>query len=135
MATWKLTLAKPDRYGRKQVRTVNLAIDIRDFKDKAGFVWLLMAANPDLSIRNLQEVLEAVDEKHMRPLGWLSRRRWLFHGTGTSHGKGNRDGLDGRAYRIMRENRGVSSRKMSRILLAAGIRRSRDWVLKHYPLI
>jgi hypothetical protein len=126
--TWTLTLDEPDRYGRKQVRTVNLTIDVRDFKDRAGFAWLLMAANPHLSVRDLQAVLANVGEQHERPLGWISRRRWLFHGTAKPGVKRNVDGLDGKAANIMTANPHLSCRQLARLLREHGIDRSPEWV-------
>jgi hypothetical protein len=125
--TWTLTL-EPDRYGREQTRTVNLTIDIRDFKDKAGFAYLVMAANPHLSVRDIQEVLAGVGEQHERPVGWISRRRWLFHGTGKTGPKRDSDGRDETARRIMEENPRLSSRQMVYLLRKSGIGRSREWV-------
>jgi hypothetical protein len=129
--TWTLTLGEPDRYGREQARTVNLTIDIRDFKDKAGFAYLLMAANPHLSVRDTQAVLAAVGEQHERPVGWISRRRWLFHGKGMVGAKRNADGKDEKARRIMEENPRLSSRQMAYLLRENGIRRSREWVRRN----
>jgi hypothetical protein len=128
--TWTLTL-EPDRYGREQTRTVNLTIDIRDFKDSAGFPYLLMAANPGLSVRDIQEVLLSVSDKLERPVGWISRRRWLFFGTGKSGPKRNADGNDEKAQRIMEENPRMSSRQLVSMLWENGVRRSREWVRKH----
>jgi len=129
--TWTLTLGEPDRYGREQTRTVNLTIDIRDFKDKAGFAWLVMAANPHLSVRDLQEVLANVGEEHERPVGWISRRRWLFHGTGKAGANANVDGLDEKAHKIMEENPRMSSLKLAYLLRKNGVPRSKEWVRKH----
>lgn len=129
--TWTLTLGEPDRYGREQTRTVNLTIDIRDFKDRAGFAYLVMAANPHLSVRDTQEVLAAVGEKHERPIGWISRRRWLFHGTGKTGPKRNADGKDEKARKIMKANPRLSSRQMVYLLRGNGIRRSREWVRRN----
>lgn len=126
--TWTLTLGEPDRYGQEQVRTVNLTIDIRDFKDKAGFAWLVMAANPHLSVRDTQAVLAAVGEQHERPIGWISRRRWLFHGTGKTGRKRNADGLDEKARKIMAENPRLSCRQQAYKLRERGINRSPEWV-------
>jgi len=107
--TWTLTLDEPDRYGREQSRTVNLTIDIRDFKDKAGFPYLVMAANPHLSIRDIQEVLASVAERLERPYGWLVRHRWLFHDPRRVGTKRDTDGKDADAQRIMEANPRVSS--------------------------
>ncbi len=126
--TWTLTLDKPDRYGREQVRTVNLTIDIRDFKERAGFAWLLMAANPHLSTSDIQEVLSNVGEQHTRPVGWISRRRWMFHGRRRAGAKTNSDGLDEKALKIMAENPHLSSRKLAQLLRKSGAHRSAEWV-------
>ena len=128
MKTWKLTYDDPDRYGRKRVRTVNRIIDIADFKDKAGFAWLVMAANPHLSVRETQDVLANVGEQHERPVGWISRRRWLFHGTGKPGMKRNADGQDEKARKIMEENPRLSNRRMAWLLRENGIDRSPEWV-------
>lgn len=129
--TWTLTLGELDRYGREQVRTVNLTIDIRGFKDRAGFAWLVMAANPHLSVRDIQEVLANVGEQHERPVGWISRHRWLFHGPGSAGGKPNADGLDEKALRIMEDNPRLSSRQMAHLLRENGVPRGKDWVIRH----
>ena len=129
--TWTLTLAEPDRYGREQVRTVNLTIDIRDFKDKAGFAWLVMAANPHLSVRDIQEVLANVGEQHERPRGWISRRRWLFHGSQRPGTRRNADGMDEKARELMAENPRLSNRQMSWLLKESGVPRSPEWVRKN----
>jgi hypothetical protein len=129
--TWTLTLDEPDRYGREQVRVVNLTIDIRDFKDRAGFAWLVMAANPHLSVREIQEVLANIGEQHERPVGWISRRRWMFHGKGKSGGRRNADGQAARARKIMDENPNLSTRQLARLLRDNGINRSPEWVRKN----
>lgn len=132
--TWKLTLGKLDRYGRKQVRTIKLTVDVLDFKDCAGFGLLLMAANPDLSSRDLQAVLTEVGPQHERPLGYISRRRWLFQGKGEAGRKSNADGLDEKARAIMAENPHKSSRQLAYLLREHGIPRSLDWVRKNRTL-
>lgn len=131
MKSWKLTYDEPDRYGRKRVRTVNRIIDIADFKDQAGFAYLLMAANPQLSVRDTQAVLSNIGEQHERPAGWISRRRWLFHGKGEAGRKPNADGQDKRAQQIMAENPHLSSRQTVYRLRKHGIRRDKNWVIKH----
>lgn len=128
--TWKFTL-EPDRYGREQSRDVNLTIDIRDFKDNAGFVYLLIAANPQLSIRDIQDIATAVNANHHRPVGWLSRRRWLFHGLGKPGLKPNIDGRDEQARALMAEHPNLSSRETVQLLRESGIVRSREWVRQH----
>ena len=130
MDTWTLALDEPDRYGRT-TRTVNLTIDIRDFKDRAGFAWLLMAANPHLSVRDTQDVLAQVGEQHERPIGWISRRRWLFHGKGNKGTQRNADENDERAREIMDANPHVSNRQLVCVLKTHGIIRSREYVRQH----
>jgi len=129
--TWTLTLGEPDRYGRGQVRTVNLTIDIRDFKDKAGFAWLVIAANPHPSVRDIQEVLASVGAQHERPVGWISRRIWLFRGKCKAGAKQNADGLDKKARNIMDRYPRLSARQIAYVLHASGVPRSPDWVRKH----
>lgn len=128
MKTWKLTYDEPDRYGRKRVRTVNRIIDIADFKDRAGFPYLLMAANPHLTVRDTQAVLANISDKLERPAGWISRRRWLFHGKGKTGRKANADGRDEKARKIMAENPRLSCRQMAYLLRRRGIIRSAEWV-------
>lgn len=134
--TWTLTI-EPDRHGRERVRTVNLTIDIRGFKDKAGFAYLLMAANPHLSLRDIQAVLANVDRHHERSIGWISRRIWLFRGKGERKrgAKPNADGQDEKARQIMAENPRLSSRQMAHLLRERGIRRSAEWVRENRVLI
>lgn len=133
MKTWKLTYDEPDRYGRK-VRTVNRTIDIADFTDRAGFAWLLMAANPHLSVREIQDVLSHIGEQHERPAGWISRRRWMFHGKGKTGAKRNADGKDEQARKILADNPHVSCAKASYLLRKQGIRRSAEWVRQNRVL-
>lgn len=130
--TWKFTLGKLDRYGRKQVRTVKLTIDVLDFKDRPGFAWLLIAANPDLSSRDIQAVLSEVGEQHERPHGWISRHRWLFYGKCKAGRKTNADGMDEKARQIMVENPHLSGRQVVYMLREQfGIRRTLNWVIKN----
>lgn len=127
---WTLTIT--NKRGREQTRTVNLTIDIRDFKDKAGFAYLVIAANPHLSLRDTQEVLAGVGEQHARPFGWIRRRRWMFHDTRTGVGqKPNADGKDEKARRIMAANPHLSNRQLVYLLKQHGIIRSREWVRKN----
>jgi hypothetical protein len=128
--TWTLTLDKRDRYGREQVRTVNLTIDIREFKERAGFAWLLMAANPHLSVRDIQEVLANVGEEHERPIGWISRRRWMFHGKGQPGCQVNpQQAAD--AQKIMDDNPTASARRLAAMFRAGGLPFSREYARKH----
>ena len=126
----KLTLT--DSRGREKTRTVNATIDIRDFKDKAGFAYLVIAANPHLSLRDIQEVLASVGEQHERPFGWIRRRRWMFHDPRSGVGqKPNADGKDEKARKIIAANPHMSARQLVYLLKQHGIIRSREWVRKN----
>jgi len=120
--------------GKEMTREVNFIIDIRDYKGRAGFPWLVMAANPHLSVSALWWWLWSEGGKNQRGESWIKRRRWLFQDPKTANGPGgqpNADGKDGRAVKIMRENPTMSARGLVRLLKENGIRRGKDWVLKH----
>jgi hypothetical protein len=68
---WTLTLT--DSRGREKTRTVNTTIDIRDFKDKAGFAYLVIAANPHLSVRQLVYLLK--QHGIIRSREWVRKNR------------------------------------------------------------
>jgi hypothetical protein len=121
-----------DWRGREVSREINLTLDIRDFKGRAGMPWLIMAANVHLSINELLEVMAAYG--YMRTRSWVSRRRWIFFDANyvrKAGGVRNADGQEARAYRIMGEHPHVSARELARILRKNGIRRGKDWVLKN----
>lgn len=120
--------------GKPQSRPVNFVIDIRDYKGRAGYPWLVIAANPHLSVYALWMWLLTEGGKNERGESWIKRRRWLFRDPEEVKGAGgiaNADGRDGRAVNIMRENLTMSSRNLVRLLKEKGIRRGKDWVLKH----
>jgi len=128
------TLRWGGEYGPEQTRPINYVIDVRDFKGRPGFPWLLIAANPHLSVNVLWMWLRSEDKKYERSQSWIYRRRWLFEDPEKANGVGrqpNVDGKDGRAIAIMRENPTLSARAMSRLLKEHGIVRNKDWVLKH----
>ena len=116
----------------KKVR-YRLDINASDFKGRAGLPWLIMAANPHLSINDLLAVMEEAFG-YYRTRSWVSRRRWIFSDAKHVRGSGgvrNADGQEGRAYQIMDQHPHVSARELARILRKNGIERGRDWVLKH----
>jgi hypothetical protein len=128
----KATFTWADWQGREISREVNLTLDIRNFKGRAGMPWLIMAANVHLSINDLLEVMAAYGYERTR--SWVSRRRWIFfdaHYVRNAGGVRNVDGQGARAYRIMDEHPHVSARELARILRENGIRRGKDWVLKN----
>jgi hypothetical protein len=107
-------------------------IDAREFKGRAGLPWLIMAANVNLSINQLLDVMAAYGCQRTR--SWVARRRWVFFDANyvrQSGGQADADGQQGRAYRLMDEHPSVSAREMVRVLRDAGIKRGKDWVLKH----
>jgi hypothetical protein len=52
--------------------------DILAFRDTPGFAYLLLAANPDVSIPNLHTILDAVGSHQTHSETWLYKRRFLF---------------------------------------------------------
>lgn len=127
----KTTFTWTDWQGREISREVNLTLDVRDFKGRAGMPWLIMAANVHLSINDLLEVMRAFGYERTR--SWVSRRRWIFFPADyvRNTARVNADGQDARASRIMAENPRASARELARILKKMGIRRGKDWVLRH----
>ena len=127
----KTTITWTDGRGREIRREVNLTLDVRDFKGRAGMPWLIMAANSHLSLNDLLEVMRAYGYERTR--SWVSRRRWIFLPADHVHNTArvNADGQDARAFRIMSENPRASARELARILERRGIRRGKDWVIKH----
>lgn len=117
---------------KKQKIKYRLDIDARDFKGRAGMPWLIMAANTHLSVSDLLDVMAHYGYERTR--SWVSRRRWIFFDANyvrQSGGVADADGQQARAYRIMDQHPSVSAREMVRILGKAGIKRGKDWVLKH----
>jgi hypothetical protein len=107
-------------------------LDAREFKGRAGMPWLIMAANVNLSIDKLLDVMSHYGYERTR--SWVSRRRWLFFDSNyvCQFGRAaDADGQQARAYRIMDQYPNVSSRELVRILGKAGVKRGKDWVLKH----
>jgi hypothetical protein len=107
-------------------------IDARDFKGRAGMPWLIMAANVHLSINQLLDVMAHYGYERTR--SWVERRRWIFFDENYVRQSGaaaDADGQQARAYKIMDKHPKVSARNMVRILREHGIKRGKDWVLKH----
>ena len=94
----------------------------------------MIAANPHLSVRVLSLWLLSEGESYERSESWIYRKRWLFRDPEKANRPGvqpNADGKDQRALKIMRENRTMSARGLSRLLKEHGIARNKDWVWKH----
>jgi hypothetical protein len=52
--------------------------NILAFRDTPGFAYLLLAANPDVSIPVLRQVLDAVGPHQEHPETWMYKRRDFF---------------------------------------------------------
>ena len=109
-------------------------IDAREFKGRAILPWLIMAANPHLSLNQLLDVMAHYGCEYERTRSWIGRRRWMTVDRGYVRQCGaaaDADGQQARAYRIMDQHPHVSARELVRILGKAGIKRGKTWVLKH----
>lgn len=106
----KTTMSWTNLRGKKETRVINHVIDIRDFRGTPGYSLLVVAANTNLSVRDIKSFLyvEARDLPLVqRPASWIQRRRWLFQQPGTDNYKSppsDRDGKHARACAIMAEN-------------------------------
>jgi hypothetical protein len=120
-----------DWRGKEQIREINTVINTDDFVGAPGHALLLIAANRHLSGFDLWRLLFTWDIQ--RSSSWIHRRRWLFQQPGTvnSRGRTNGDGKDARAVTIMRDNRTLSVRNLTRLLAENGIKRGKDWVRQH----
>ena len=124
----------PDRFGHVRKKTVNHVVNIKDFENTPGYVWLVIAANPQLSARDIQTVLRSAGPMHHRSESWINRHRWLFREEDTTVERGpgrNTDGLDGRAFAIIAENGNLSSRQLAGLMRANGVPRSPEWVRRN----
>lgn len=64
---------------KSKTMTVQTRIpDILTYRDTPGFAYLLLAANPQMSVSVLQTVLEAVGPHQKHPEAWMYKRRELF---------------------------------------------------------
>ena len=115
-------------------RSVNMAVDARTLIGTAGYPWAILAANPHLSTAEIELHLADAFEGAYRPPSWLQRKRWMFRPAGTKTSRGPRADIDGKAEQavaILRLHPGVSIRALVELLAADGIKRGRDWVMRH----
>ena len=133
MAEEKETLRFIDGHGREVTRPLNYVIDIRTFRETAGFALLFVAANTHLSVLEIWLALRR--QGIGRGRNWIQRRRWLFQPPGTVDRRANRDGKDGKALAIMAEYPTASLRYIVARLKEHGIRRGKDWVRKRRCLL
>jgi hypothetical protein len=131
----KATLWWEDWRGNKTTVDVNLVADARSVVGLAGYPWLIIAANPQLSNELIERYLRVCGiEGVERSKSWIQRRRWMFRRVEPGNTNGPTHDLDrnqARAVRIMRENTNLSARQLSRLLKENRIIRSREWVRKH----
>jgi hypothetical protein len=114
---------------------VNMIADARSFVGMAGYPWIIMAANPQLSNAVLDRYLRdcGIDGAERTP-SWLQRKRWMFRRVPAGNTNGStvdRDGKQARAVRIMREHPKMSLRQLVYLLKERGIIRKREWVRTH----
>lgn len=126
-----------NRRGKEETRVINHVIDIRDFRGTPGYSLLVVAANTNLSVRDIETFLREVEARELplveRGRNWVQRRRWLFQPPGTDNYKPQSD-LDGKhaqACAIMAANPTLSSRGLHWLLKEHGINRSREWCRHH----
>ena len=75
---------------RKTVTVQTRIPDIRVFRDLPIFAYLLLAANPDVSIPVLREVLKAAGPHQDHPKKWMYERRQLVLKPSIPHGVDDR---------------------------------------------
>jgi hypothetical protein len=127
--SYKITFR--DGRNRQIEKTVNCVIDIRDFADKAGFAWLMIAANPHLSLAEMRNALAIEGEQHERSASWIARRRWMFHTPKPVGAPKNRDRRDEQVLAFCAQHPKMSSRQIAGFLRTKGITRSATWVRTH----
>jgi hypothetical protein len=125
--TWKLKTT--DSHGRAVTKTVNIQLDLAGFKDCAVFPYLLMAANPHLSTRDIQDVASSFGDHQWRSETWIKTRRWMCSVDPTPVQE-SADGLDEQAQRILQKNPRMSARRIAAVLEANGILRTLQWVYR-----
>jgi hypothetical protein len=103
--------------------------DILSFRDTPGFAYLLMAANPGVSVSTLQSVLGAVGPHLEHPKTWMYKRRELFKVPSMPKG------VDPRAIRFVREHMGEPSWKISKQLRGRRIKCSAQQVHRIFMAI
>jgi hypothetical protein len=127
----KVEMFRTDWRGNRITREVNLVADARNVVGLAGYPWLIIAANPHLSNREIEMYLRTCGIPGVqRPSSWIQRRRFLFRQSSTLSWT-DRDGNQARAVEIMRENPTASSRQLVHLLKKHDIIRSREWIRRH----
>jgi hypothetical protein len=133
----KATMTWTDGWGHTVERDVGLSIDVEKFRGTPGYALLVVAANTNLSVGDIERYLTyIVGGPDERSTSWIQRRRWLFQQPGTDNSAkngraANGDGQAARAGKIMRANPNLSVRGLVRLLGECGIERGREWVRQH----
>jgi len=128
----KTTMQFTNLRGERVSREVNQVMAVRDFVGTPGYALLVVAANTNLSVADIERFLRLGGVG--RSTSWIKRRRWLFQQPNTDNTKGRRadeDGNQTRALKIMREHPTSSVRQLTFLLKDHRIIRSREWVRKH----
>lgn len=118
---------------------VNLVADARDVIGLAGFPWVIIAANPQLSNYKLWWFLLTCGIDGVeRPSSWIQRKRFMFRRASQHphNAQGRPRARDhARAVEIMKatlkDNPTISARQIVRVLKERGIKRNKDWVQKN----
>jgi len=124
-----MTLEWTDGRGKQMSKPVNLSIpDIHAFRGLSGHAWMIIAANPHLSVSELLRLLKT--EGVGRSRSWVQRRIWMLR-QGDAVATRPIGAEDARAVRLMRENVTLSLRQLRFLLAERGIKRSVDWIRRH----
>jgi hypothetical protein len=128
----KVTMLWDDWRGEKIERDVNQVIDVRDFIGTPGCALLLIAANTNLTVSELDRYLNHIMRVE-RSRNWIQKRRWVFQQPGTANATSpaDVDGKGERARDVMRANSRLSLRDLVLLLKENGVIRSREWVRTH----
>jgi hypothetical protein len=99
--------------GGAKNKTVNVQTRIPDilaYRDTPGFAYLLLAANPDVSVSVLRDVLDAIGPHQSHPEKWMYERREFFKVPTLPKG------VDDRAIQFVRDHMGEPSWKIHKQL-------------------
>jgi hypothetical protein len=107
--------------------------DILAFRGTPGFAYLLLAANPEMSVSVLHTVLDAVGDHQEHSETWLYKRRQLFRPPGLAQG-------DARVIAFMRDNMHQPVKRSQAELRRRGIKCSttslyRIWMAIRYESV
>ena len=131
----KIEMFYHDGRNRKVTREIRTEVDAKDFRGTPFYPWLIIAANPHLTVMEvwlwLWHEQKAGLDGVMRSRSWIQRKRWMMRPPGATSAVGrkpNSDGNDERAVAIIRANPSLSARGLVRLLAEHDIKRGKDWV-------